>query len=109
MSKKLLVHGDSVQPIPPNMGPILSTWRPRLCHNLGSRPQTTTALSFLVKNHLVKSRVFKEMWHKSEILACFFSIKLTSLANSISASINLYLNKVFGFSFKKLLVRNDLK
>ena len=66
-------------------------------------------LSFLVKSHLVKSKAFKEMCYKSKILACFFLIKQSSLANSILALINLYLNKVFGFSFNKLLVRNDLK
>ena len=105
--RKFLVHGDSVQPIPPNMGPILSTWRPRLCHNLGSRPQTTTALSFLVKSHLVKFRVFKEMCFKRKKLACFFFDR-TNWPGKL-ALINLYLNKVFGFSFNKLLVRNDLK
>ena len=66
-------------------------------------------LSFLVKSHLVKSRAFKEMCCKSKILACFFLITLSSLAKSTLALINLYLNKVFGFSFNKLLVRNDLK
>ena len=45
-------------------------------------PALRPPLSFLVKSHLVKSRVFKEMCYKSKILACFFLIKLTSLANS---------------------------